>query len=97
MTGGAPLLPPAVDTGGTGGCCGSLWLNIGGILVCTLFIMEALVGKASINRRSGGAGPPLPANIAGLLRGDTPRELNVDDVVDEVGDGLKQESKSRTV
>lgn len=56
----------------------------------TLFIIEALVGKASIKRRSGGAGvKPLPASIPGLRNGDTPRELNVDDVVDEVGDGLK--------
>ena len=51
-----------------------------------LFMMLALVGKASISLLSGGAGC---TNI-GLLKGETPRELNGDDVVevDAVGEGL---------
>ena len=51
-----------------------------------LFMMLALVGNASINLRSGGAG--LTVSNAGDLNGDTPLELNGEDVVDDVGDGL---------
>ena len=47
--------------------------------------MLALVGKASIKRRSGGAG----WTSIGLLKGDTPLELNGEDVVEvDVGEGL---------
>ena len=97
---------PSGSWGHFGGCCDvtdggavcgddgevSLWLlNSGGILVCTLFIMLALVGKASINRRSevGNGEVRDEANIGLRNGGDIPLELNEELLEAEDGEGLR--------
>lgn len=60
-------------------------------MVCTLFIMLALEGKASINRRSevGNGEVNDEANIGLLKGGDIPLELNEELLEAEDGDGLR--------
>ena len=60
-------------------------------MVCTLFIMLALVGKASINRRSevGNGEVRDAANIGLRNGGDIPLELNEELLEAEDGEGLR--------